>query len=245
MTDKEIISEFNNLIARKVEEYVLKEDADKIKSDPFFIGEKAKDSRLDFNITTDIGFIHSDLIFTTGLLFALKPYINNPLKETAFLKGKEYSTYRQNMYDSFYSMYASVCFEKLYNFWDRIGDKIANEFSSKFPNPKRVMFANVIDKLKEDFETDENFMWLIAFRNDGFKDFNDKRKLVVHYEQIETKYQTAILDNIGDMQKIEEICLEKLESTEERTPEQNAGLLMYKEKISKANYGKSQLPTKN
>jgi len=113
------------------------------------------------------------------------------------------------MFDSFYSMHASLCFEKLYNFWDRIGDKIANEFSSKFPNPKRVMFANVIDKLKEDFETDENFMWLIAFRNDGFKDFNDKRKLVVHYEQIETKYQTAILDNIGDMQKIEEIFLEK------------------------------------
>lgn len=71
------------------------------------------------------------------------------------------------------------------------------------------MFANVIDKLKEDFETDENFMWLIAFRNDGFKDFNNKGKLVVHQEQIETKYQTAILDNIGDMQKIEEIFLEK------------------------------------
>lgn len=209
MTDKEIISEFNNLVARKVKEYGLKEDADKIKSDPFFIGEKAKDSRLDFNITTDIGFIHSDLIFTTGLLFTLKPHINNPLIESVFLKGKEYSTYRQNMYDSLYSMYASVCFEKLYNFWDRIGDKIANEFPEKFPNPKRVMFANVIDNLKDDFESDENFEWIIDFRNSDFKDFNNKRKLVVHYEQIETKYKEAILDNTGDMKKIEEIFLEK------------------------------------
>ena len=209
MTDKEIISEFNNLVARKVKEYGLKEDADKIKSDSFFIGEKAKDSKLDFNITTDIGFIHSDLIFTTGLLFALKPHINNPLKETVFLKGKEYSTYRQNMYDSFYSMYASVCFEKLYNFWDRIGDKIANEFPDRFPNPKRVMFANVIDNLKEDFETNENFKWIIDFRNSDFKNFNDKRKLVVHYEQIETKYKEAILDNTGNMKRIEEIFLEK------------------------------------
>lgn len=209
MTDKEIITEFNNLVARKVKEFGLKEDADKIKSEPFFIGEKAKDSRLDFNITTDIGFIHSDLIFTTGLLFALKPYINNPLKETVFLKGKEYSTYRQNMYDSFYSMYASVCFEKLYNFWDRIGDKIANEFPERFPNPKRVMFANVIDKLKEEFETDENFKWLIDFRNRDFKDFNDKRKSVVHYEQIETKYKESIIENTGNMEKIKEIFLEK------------------------------------
>ena len=38
--------------------------------------------------------------------------------------------------------------------------------------------------------------------------------------------------------KLPKSFMDKLESTEDRTPEQNAGLLMYKEKISKANYGK-------
>jgi len=209
MTDKEIINEFYNLITRKVKENGLNIEADKIKLDSFFIGQKATDSRLDYNITQDIRFIHSDLVYTTGILFALRPHINNPLKETVFLKGKEFSTYRQNMYDSLYGMYASVCFEKLYNFWDRIGDKIANEFPDRFSNPRSIMFANVIENLKSDFQSDSNLKWLIDFKNTDFKDFNEKRKIVVHYEHIETKYKESISDNTGNMEKIKEIFEEK------------------------------------
>lgn len=113
------------------------------------------------------------------------------------------------MYDSLYGMYASICFEKLYNFWDRIGDKIANEFPCRFPDPRTIMFANVIENLKTDFQTDINIKWLIDFKNGDFKDFNDKRKIVVHYQQIETKYKESILDNSGDINKIKEIFGEK------------------------------------
>jgi RNA-directed DNA polymerase len=38
--------------------------------------------------------------------------------------------------------------------------------------------------------------------------------------------------------KLPKSFMDKLESTEERTPEQKAGLLMYKEKVDNANYGK-------
>jgi len=38
--------------------------------------------------------------------------------------------------------------------------------------------------------------------------------------------------------KLPKSFMDKLESTEERTPEQKAGLLMYKEKVDRANYGK-------
>lgn len=38
--------------------------------------------------------------------------------------------------------------------------------------------------------------------------------------------------------KLPKSFMDKLESTEERSPEQKAGLLMYKEKVNKANYGK-------
>jgi len=209
MDERQIISNFNYLIAQNVKKYNLKEKGDKIKLNPFYIGEKATDSRLGFNITTDIGCIHSDLVYTTGILFTLRPYINNPLQETVYVKAKEFSTYRQNMYDSLYGMYASICFEKLYNFWDRIGDKIANEFPDKFTNSRAIMFANVIESLKSDFQTDRNIKWLIDFKDSDFKDFNDKRKVVVHYEHIETKYKEAILDNFGNMDKIKEIFEEK------------------------------------
>lgn len=207
--EKDIISDFNNLISRNIKENRLKENADKVKGDSFFIGEKATDARFDFNITRDVDFIQADLIYTTGILYTLRPFINNPLTESKFFMGKQRATYFQTLYDSLYSMYASFCYEKLYNFWDRIGDKIATEFPVEFPNPKFIMFAKVIDKIRVQNSVNENMNWLIKFRDSDFREFNERRKKVVHYEQIETKYMESILDNSSDMEKVEEIWNEK------------------------------------
>ncbi len=207
--EKEIITGFDNLISENIKVNGLKENADVIKSNPFFIGEKATDARLDFNITTDISFIQSDLIYTTGILYTLRPLINNPIAESKHFMGKQRATYFQNLYDSLYSMYASFCYEKLYNFWDRIGDKIATEFPTEFSNPKFIMFANVIDRIRANNSENENLNWLFEFKDSDFREFNERRKKVVHYEQIETKYMESILDNMSDMEKVEEIWNEK------------------------------------
>ena len=207
--EKEIISNFNNLISENIIANKLKENADKVKSDSFFIGERATDARLDFNITRDIDFIQADLIYTTGILYTLRPLINNPMNESKEFMGKQRATYFQTMYDSLYSMYASFCYEKLYNFWDRIGDKIATEFPIELPNPKFIMFANVIDKIRISNSANENIGWLIKFRDSDFGEFNERRKKVVHYEQVETKYMESILENLSDMEKVEEIWNEK------------------------------------
>ena len=207
--EKDIISDFNNLISVSIKENGLKEDADKIKIDSFFIGEKARDSRLEFNITRDIDFVQSDLIYSTGILYTLRPLINNPIKESKQFMGKQGATYFQNLYDSLYSMYASFCYEKLYNFWDRIGDKIATEFPTEFSNPRFIMFAKVIDRIRSNNSENENLNWLFEFKDTDFREFNERRKKVVHYEQIETKYMESIFDNMYDMEKIEEIWNEK------------------------------------
>ena len=208
MDEKEIINNFYNLIVKNIKENELNANSVKVTSDSFFLGETATDSKLDYNITTDIKNIQSDLIYYTGIIYALKPFINNPTKETIKFMGKERATYFQNMYDSLYSMYASVCFEKLYNFWDRIGDKIAMEFPSEFSNPKTIMFANVIEKIRNS-TTDSNIKWLADFKDTDFKDFNEKRKIIVHYAQLETKYKELILDNMSDIAEIKKIWIEK------------------------------------
>ena len=209
MNEKEIINDFYNLIVKNIKENELNIDSDKVTSDSFFIGEKAVDSRLEYNITNDIKVIQSDLIYTTGILFSLRPYINNPLQESKVFMGKQRITYFQNMYDSLYSMYASFCFEKLYNFWDRIGDKIATEFTGEFPNPRAIMFGNVIEKIRNIRPNDNNIKWLTQFKDTEFKDFNEKRKIIVHYAQLETKFKEAIFDNMDDMTVIENIWNEK------------------------------------
>lgn len=208
MDEREIINNFYKLIVKNIKENELDTNSVKVTSNSFFIGETATDSRLDYNITTDIKNIQSDLIYSTGILYTLKPFINNPTKETKIFMGKERATYFQNMYDSLYSMYASVCFEKLYNFWDRIGDKIATEFPSDFPNPRTIMFANVIEKIRNS-TTDSNIKWLADFKDIDFKDFNKKRRIIVHYAQLETKYKELILNNRSDMDEIKKIWIEK------------------------------------
>ncbi len=175
MKDKEIIENFYNLVQRNIIKNKLEVGSNNVTSNSFFIGENARDSRLDYNITTDIKNIQQDLIYLTGVLFALYPYINNPTKETMHFMGKQRTTYFQNMYDSLYSMYASICFEKLYNFWDRIGDKIAIEFPEIFSNPRAIMFANVIEKIKNN-SSNKNLNWLINFKETDFKIFNKKGK---------------------------------------------------------------------
>ena len=207
--EKEIITGFNNLISESIKENRLKENADKIKSNQFFIGEKATDSRLNFNITRDIDYIQSDLIYSTGILYTLRPLINNPITESKYFMGKQRATYFQNLYDSLYSMYASFCYEKLYNFWDRIGDKIANEFPTEFSNPRFIMFASVIDRIRTSNTENKNLNWLFEFKDSSFNEFNERRKKVVHYEQIETKYKESILNHSSDMKIIEEIWNEK------------------------------------
>jgi len=162
-----------------------------------------------FIITRDIDFIQSDLIYSTGILYTLRPLINNPILESKHFMGKQRATYFQNLYDSLYSMYASFCYEKLYNFWDRIGDKIATEFPTEFSNPRFIMFANVIDRIRANNSENENLNWLFEFKDSDFREFNERRKKVVHYEQIETKYMESILDNMSDMGKVEEIWNEK------------------------------------
>ena len=121
----------------------------------------------------------------------------------------EISTYYQNVYDSLYLMYASFCFEKLYNFWDRIGDKIATIFPGEFESKRSIMFATVIDKIKSLNLEDERISWLICFRENEFKEFNNIRKTVVHYEQLETKYYEAITGSCDNRLEIEKLWNDK------------------------------------
>lgn len=199
MNEKKIIEDFHQLIFQSIKKQKLCASRDLIKDSPFFIGQKMTDASLDYNITRDIANIQTDLIYLTGILYTLKPYINNPLKENG--------RYLQNLYDSLFTMYASHCFEVLYNFWDRIGDKIATEYPFIFTEKRDIMFANVIDKLKN--ETDPNIEWLRTFRDNDFKDFNEKRKRIVHYEQIQTKYKETIINNRRDKNRLKEIWEDK------------------------------------
>lgn len=157
-------------------------------------------------LLSEIKNCNSDLKLFTAKLFIFQQNINNPTNEKVFILGKNETIYNQNFADWIYSAYVSCCYEKLYNFWDRIGDVLALYLKIDI-NEFRIGFHNVIKKIEqnENYSTDENFIFLKNFSNNQFKEFNDKRKKIVHYYQFETEYEYEINFKTNDDDKIKDL----------------------------------------
>jgi len=97
------------------------------------------------------------------------------------------------------------CYEKLYNYWDRIGDVLALYLQLDIDNVK-INFASVIDCLdkKKIFSKNENFIFLKSFKEKQYKEFNAVRREVVHYNLFETNYKYDFNKFKDDEQKIME-----------------------------------------
>ena len=167
---------FNGEILDKdIEENTLFIDEDKVETE----NEKL------WKLYSDIEYCNSDLKLFTANLYLLRPTINNPTLE----KTNGRPLYRQNFSDWNYSALVSCCYEKLYNYWDRIGDALAMYLRLDIKG--KIYFPIVIDKLKEEYKNsnNESLNFLINFREIEFKKFNEIRIEVVHYNQFETTYK--------------------------------------------------------
>ena len=165
-----------------------------------------------WKLSFDIKNCNDDLKLFLANLYLFKPYINDPTLDKITIPSIPdlyFFSYNQNFSDWNYCSLVSCCFEKLYNYWDRIGDIISlylNVFSEK--DERKITFASVIDNLdrKGIYSNDENFKFLKSFKDNQFKDFNKTRKEVVHYNQFETTYRyDFIFKHQNDEEKIMEI----------------------------------------
>ena len=155
----------------------------------------------------DIITCSDDLKYFTGQLFFYKPFINNPEKEV--IMPDKISTYFQNLEDKRYLMFVTCSFEKAYNYWDRIGDRIASFFPDLLKS-HQVNFSKIIDEVsKLDIES-EDFMWLKGFKENQYKELNGVRKNMVHYYQYESKYRYDHTMNSSDLEKIKILWEEKI-----------------------------------
>ena len=164
------------------------------------------------SMINDIFNCSKDLKYCVGSLFLHKPHINNPL-EQAFKIG-DFNTFPnyQNIFDRRYSLYSSMASEKLYNYWDRIGD-LLNAVLKVIDNKSKIYFHSVVDSIPEVLKNSENYKWLNSFKEDEFKEFNKIRKGVVHYRMLETEYSSKHLDALHDRE-----AMEKLQSEKESYP---------------------------
>jgi len=159
-----------------------------------------------FKNLADLKNCNNDLKLLTANLYLYHPHINNPLNEFKFVQGDKIFTYFQNGPDWIYSTFVSCCYEKLYNYWDRIGDTLAYYLELDIPEFK-VGFTSVIDKMTSMriFDSNLNFLYLKNFKQNEFREFNKHRKEVVHYYQFETTYKHQIEENCRNEEEIEKL----------------------------------------
>jgi len=135
---------------------------------------------------------NSDLRHYTSLLFYYRPYVNIPEQEIIKHKDLTIYTYFQNMYDRRYCQFASICYEKLYNYCDRVGDFLANYYSLKIPQNK-IYFDSVMSNLQnvEKLKTNIYFLKILSYWKSNYKQVNKFRIDIVHYAQYETSYRSS------------------------------------------------------
>lgn len=153
----------------------------------------------------------NDLMYFTAQLFLYQNLINNPLTEISDLGNNEVlSLYHQNIYDHRYSIFVTCCFEKCYNYWDRIGDRLAS-FYPELLKIRQIDFSRIIDGINSLGIENENFLWLLNFKNNDFQQLNSYRKDLVHYCQYEANFRFKHTINCTDIEYLKQLWKEKSE----------------------------------
>ena len=166
-----------------------------------------------FYLFNNLGRISQDTRFYSTYLLILKPYITDFISDPTQISGKKYFRYFPTIYDKQYLLSAGILFELFYNYWDQIGDVLAEVFLPTLPK-NNIYFASVIDQFPETFRDSKNFKWFLDFKNKDYQDLNKKRKNIVHYSSIETDYFESYQDLFGNEAELKQLQLEKEELAE-------------------------------
>ena len=147
----------------------------------------------------DLLFSSDEIVYFTAHLYFYVPYINTPIKDAYLAGDKMIYPVFNNLPGKRYDMYLGVVFEKVYNYWDRIGDLIASFFPDVFRG--NVFFPSTIKKLAIEFPDNPDLNWLLDFVENQYSDFNLQRIDVVHYVSKNTQQKWEQLGQVGDYEK--------------------------------------------
>jgi len=156
----------------------------------------------------DISFFCDEVMYFTAQLFLYEPYLFNPLLYGYEFAGKILYPYSRTIENKRFNMAAHIALEKVYNYWDRIGDLITTYFPELI-NPDKTYFTTTIDAIPEEFRQSENYNWLSQFRHGDFKDLNRKRINIVHYISIDTTFKWNHVKDPFDRAEIERMLREQ------------------------------------
>ena len=151
----------------------------------------------------DLVFCSDEALYFTAHLYLYRPYINSPIKDRFWHVNRWVYPNHQNLAAKRYAIFANTICEKVYNYWDRVGDILAAYFPDLI-EPSRVYFPTIIDKIPSSFHECLGFAWLKNFREIEYRELNSLRKKVVHYNSVDTALKHEHLKDSSDLEAIEE-----------------------------------------
>lgn len=181
-----------------------------------------KGNGVDFDLLTNdlISSISSDIKYSLANACLYFPYANNFTKEVMPFgaTGIMAPTYFKTLGDKRFFFFINTSFEKLYIFWDRIGDILALAFSLDLPE-KRVYFSTVMRSLNGQLGESGHGRWLRDFHNEEYeKILNRLRVNIVHYRQKDSYFFTEWLKFAGSYSESPEKLARLQEEKEELLP---------------------------
>lgn len=161
-----------------------------------------------FDLFNDFLICSDEVIYFIAHLYLYQPYINNPLKDGHIFYDSEVFPNRQNIPSKRYSMFADVTAQKIYNFWDRIGDLLATYLPE--PPTERVYFVNVIEKIPSRFRQSEHYNWLVDAKQRHYLELNKLRKSIVHHSTTDTLFTKRHLKAASNREEMKKLMEERL-----------------------------------
>lgn len=153
-----------------------------------------------FKIHDEFDFITKELKYLTGLLFLLRPHINN----TYFDSGE----YLQTNEDHRYLMFANFGLQSIYNFWDRIGDILFLFFTTGLKHDQ-VYFGRVMNNISSQWHQNQTYIMLKNLYEHEVKTFLNSRHDAVHNFHLECKFYWSNIEFYDNLEKLKEINEEK------------------------------------
>lgn len=173
-------------------------------------------------IMDDLLFISDEILYFTAHLYLFLPHLNDPIKASYAFAGRIVYPNFENLATKRFYMYADVVLQKIFNYWDRIGNIIAAYYPKEFKK-KNIHFTSAIGIIEPQFHSLDSYKWLKDFRENDFRQLNSKRKSVVHKSttSITAKYnhlkitsdEKAIGLWVSERNNFPDYCKEQIEKT--------------------------------
>lgn len=142
-----------------------------------------------WELLDDLMYISDEIMYFLASMYLHKPFMNNPLVDLVPMGERIVYTNRQNLHAKRYCAFFDISIEKLYNYWDRLGDLLAIYFKSDFKKKEKVFFSNTTRLINKKIPDSKPIKWLTDFYENEYIQLNEKRIVAVHHTNSNTLFQ--------------------------------------------------------